>query len=105
MNRRMLLTVLFCVSSVQAVWQDKTFLQDGQLAETDQYVQVFVYDSPPATTNIAINGGQIGTLFTHDNSRTVISGGIFSGEYYQYHPENNDGDNVILAPYESRVYT
>ena len=98
-----LLVVSFCANSAGVVWQDITFLQDGQITDTNQFVQVLVYDTPPNTTHLEINGGQIGALFTHNNSTTVISGGTFNGQYYQYHPENNDGDNLFLCPPEASI--
>jgi hypothetical protein len=98
-----LLGVLFCANCAGEIWQDITFMQDGQITDTNHFVQVFVYDTPPNTTHLAISGGQIGALFTYNNSTTAISGGTFSSQYYQYHPENNDGDNLFLLPPEASV--
>jgi hypothetical protein len=99
-----IVAALFCANCAGEIWQDITFSQDGQLNGTDHFVQVFVHDTLPNTTRLAINGGQIGTVFTYDNSITTISGGTFRGAYYSNHPENNDGDNLYLAPYSSSIY-
>jgi hypothetical protein len=94
--------ILFCPPA-NADWNDITILQDAEISEGDQYVQVFVY-SPDAVTTVYVTGGKIGTLFAYDDSVINVTGGIFSPEFYTYHPENNDGDDLMLAPHHYRIF-
>lgn len=98
--------ILICIL-VPAVnyadWNDITIAQDNEITDGDKYIQVSVR-SINNTTTVNVTGGQIGTLFAHDNSIINMSGGTFRPEYYNYHPENNDGDNLFLAPYTHSVY-
>ncbi len=90
-------------SVLHAEWNDITITQDTEISDSDQYVQVFVR-SINQTTTVNVTGGQIGTLFGYNNSVINITGGTFRQEYYNYHPENNDGDNLFLAPYTHNIY-
>ena len=100
-----LVTVLVLLMShnVYAVWNDITFNQNATISDSDHYVRVFVHDSDE-TTEVNVSGGQIGTLLSYDQSIVNVSGGTFSPEYYSYHPENNDGDNIFLFPYMYSIY-
>ena len=86
-----------------ADWDDITILQDAEISDGDQYVRVFVY-SPDAVTTVDVTGGQAGTLYAFDNSVINVTGGTFNPEYFIYHPENNDGDSLFLAPSLHRIY-
>lgn len=52
--------------AAQAV--DITFTSDGQIGGTDQYHQVFVYDTPPNRTTVTMTGGSVQQLLQHDTS-------------------------------------
>ena len=100
------LIFLICIltpSVIYADWNDITITQDTQISNGDQYVRVFVNSiDNPTTANVT--GGQIGTIFVNDDSILNITGGVFSPEFYSYHPENNDGDDLFLAPHIHRIY-
>ena len=97
---------LMCIlipSNVYADWDDIIITQDAQICDGEQYVRVFVSSiSYPITVNVT--GGQVGTLFVNDNSLVNMTGGVFSREFYSYHPENNDGDDIFLAPSIHSIY-
>ena len=99
----MFLSCILVLQTAKADWNDITILQDAEISEGDQYVRVFVH-SPNAPTTVDVTGGQIGTLFAFDNSIINVTGGTFNPEYYTYHPENNDGDSLFLAPSRHRIY-
>jgi len=99
----MFLIYILAIQRANADWSDITILQDLEISECDQYVQVFVH-SPDTVTTVDVTGGEIGTLFAYDDSVINVTGGIFSPEFYSYHPENNDGDDLMLAPYRHRIY-
>ena len=88
---------------VIADWNDINITQDTNISNGDQYVQVFVHRNDHATT-INITGGQIGTVFVYNDSIINVTGGILRQEFYSYHPENNDGDDLFLAPYSHSIY-
>lgn len=91
--------LLSACGSVQADWQDITFTSNGTIQDGDQYVSVFANNN----ADVSVLGGQIGSLFCKNTSRTTISGGTFRASYFSYHPENNDGDNLFLLPSQSVV--
>ena len=97
------LSCILVIQTAHADWNDITILQDAEISEGDQYVQVFVY-SPDAVTTVYVTGGKIGTLVAYDNSVINVTGGICSPEFYTYHPENNDGDDLMLAPHHYRIF-
>lgn len=94
------LTVACITTNLKASWEDITFTENGVIQECDQYVQVFVHGTPPATTTIEMTGGEVGGLFIYGYSVVNISGGTVSGQFYSFHPENNDGDDLFLCPPE-----
>jgi len=99
-NKHYLLFIVFSIGGlVRADWQDVWFNSDATITDGQQYVRVFAN----GTTNLNITGGQIGSLFCGDNTKTKVSGGTFRSSYYSYHPENNDGDNLFLAPSKNVV--
>jgi hypothetical protein len=103
-NKIFLLLVFISGSSVIfADWNDILITQDTNISVNDQYVRVFVRRGDHSTT-VNVTGGQIGTLFAYNDSIINITGGVFRQEFYGYHPENNDGDNLILAPSTHSVY-
>ena len=98
-----LLTCNLGLSVVYADWDDITITQDTEISDGDQYVQVFVRSVDQITT-VNVTGGQIGTLFGYNDSVVNVTGGTFRPNYYNYHPENNDGDDIFLAPYLYSIY-
>ncbi len=94
------LTVVCTTTNLKASWEDITFTENGVIQECDQYIQVFVHGTPPDTTTLEMTGGEVGALFIYDCSVVNISGGTISGQFYSFHPENNDGDNIFLCPPE-----
>jgi len=94
------LTVSCITSNLKAGWKDIVFTENGVIQECDQYVQVFVHGTSPDTTTIEMTGGEVGGLFIHGYSVVNISGGTVSGQFYSFHPENNDGDDLFLCPPE-----
>ena len=99
----MFLSFILALSTANADWDDITILQDAEISEGDQYVRVFV-QSPDTPTTVDVTGGKIGTLFAYDDSIINVTGGVFSPEFYSYHPENNDGDNLMLCPSRHSIY-
>jgi hypothetical protein len=100
----LLIVLILCTNSSADMWENKTITQDGQLVNSDHYVEVFIHDTQPDITHFTVYGGQIGTVKAYDNSITTIQGGIFSANFYSHHPENNDGDNLSYCPLSSRIY-
>ena len=94
------LMVLCTTTNLKASWEDITFTGNGVVQECDQYVQVFIHGTPPDTTTLEMTGGKVGALFIYDFSVVNISGGIVIGQFYSFHPENNDGDDLFLCPPE-----
>jgi len=94
------LTVACITTNLKASWEDITFTENGVIQECDQYVQVFVHGTSPDITTIEMTGGEVGGLFIYGYSVVNISGGTVSGQFYSFHPENNDGDDLFLCPPE-----
>ena len=91
--------IVTCINTnLKASWEDIVFTENGIIQDGDQYVQVFVYGTLPNTTTVEMTGGKVGALFVHDYSTVNISGGIVDGQFYSFHPENNDGDDLFLCP-------
>jgi len=65
--------LLFATGLVQVDWQDITFSSDATIQDGDQHVRVFANNN----ANVAILGGQIGSLFCNNMSKATISGGTF----------------------------
>lgn len=101
-----ILILLMCnlgLSVIYADWNDITITQDTEIFDSDQYVRVLVRSINQITT-VNVTGGQIGTLFGYNDSIINVTGGTFRQNYYDYHPGNNDGDDIFLAPYLYSIY-
>lgn len=98
------LTVACITTNLKASWEDITFTENGVIRDGDKYVRVFVHGTSPAPTTIEMTGGEIGTLFIHDHSVVNITGGIFDRDFYLFHPENRDCDDLFLGPGGFCVY-
>ena len=98
------LTVACITTNLKASWGDITFTENGVIRDGDKYVRVFVHGTSPAPTTIEMTGGEIGTLFIHDHSVVNITGGIFDRDFYLFHPENRDCDDLFLCPGGFCVY-
>ena len=56
---------------VQAI----TFSDDGTIQDGDYYSEVYIYDTPPETTEVTMTGGEIEFLDISTESTLYMSGG------------------------------
>ncbi len=98
------LTVSCITSNLKASWGDVTFTENAVIQDGDKYIRVSVHGASLDPTTIEMSGGEVGTLFIHDHSVVSISGGIFDRDFYLFHPENRDCDDLILSPGGFCVY-
>lgn len=98
------LTIACATSNLEASWEDITFTGNGIIQDGDKYIRVFVHGASPDPTTIEMSGGEVGTLFIHDHSVVNITGGIFDRDFYLFHPENRDCDDLFLCPGGFCVY-
>jgi len=95
----MVIAIVSCITTtLKASREDITFTENGVIQECDQYVQVFVHGTLPDITTIEMTGGEVGALFIYGCSVVNISGGTVSTQFYSFHPENNDGDDLFICP-------
>lgn len=70
--------LLFTVTQLYAVPEDKIFTEDGVIQDGNEYRYVDIYDTPPEQTTVSMSGGSVNRLISYNSSILNFTGGTIS---------------------------